>query len=86
MHTRSVYTSADKIKMDLFFFFAEEVIHLVLDCISKHQLVGLEDVNLSSDEVMLLEFCCGQKSEATENLWETMQDYAAREGMCFPHP
>nr|XP_022329995.1 probable E3 ubiquitin-protein ligase HERC1 isoform X2 [Crassostrea virginica] len=57
----------------------EEVIHLVLDCISKHQLVGLEDVNLSSDEVMLLEFCCGQKSEATENLWETMQDYAARE-------
>lgn len=82
MYTRT----CPQLKKNKIFFFSEEVIHLVLDCISKHQLVGLEDVNLSSDEVMLLEFCCGQKSEATENLWETMQDYAAREGMCSPHP
>lgn len=57
----------------------EEAIHIVLDCISKHQLVGLEDLNLNADEIMLLEFCCGLKSEATDNLWETMQDYASKE-------
>lgn len=61
--------------------FSEEAIHVVLDCISKHQLVGLEDLNLSADEIMLLEFCCGLKSEATDNLWETMQDYASKEGI-----
>lgn len=63
------------------FMFSEEAIHVVLDCISKHQLVGLEDLNLSADEIMLLEFCCGLKSEATDNLWETMQDYASKEGI-----
>lgn len=43
--------------------------------------MGLEDLNLSADEIMLLEFCCGLKSEATDNLWETMQDYASKEGI-----
>ncbi|XP_062615942.1 probable E3 ubiquitin-protein ligase HERC1, partial [Saccostrea cucullata] len=57
----------------------EESIHLVLDSISKHHLVGLDDMNLNADDVLLLEFCCGLKSEATDNLWETMQDYASRE-------
>ncbi|XP_048738015.2 probable E3 ubiquitin-protein ligase HERC1 isoform X3 [Ostrea edulis] len=57
----------------------EEAIDLVLDCISKHQLLGIEEVNLNADDVMLLEFCCGLRSEATDNLWETMQDYASKE-------
>jgi hypothetical protein len=43
--------------------------------------MGIEEMNLNADDVMLLEFCCGLRSEATDNLWETMQDYASKEGM-----
>lgn len=61
--------------------FLEEVIYVVLDCISKYQLVGLVDLNLSVDEIMFFEFCCGFKFEVIDNFWEIMQDYVFKEGI-----
>ncbi|KAK3097022.1 hypothetical protein FSP39_005665 [Pinctada imbricata] len=61
-----------------------QLILRMCDCIKNHQLHSdiVEKLELDGDTIVLLEFCCGIKSENSCHLWDMMDSYAKREETC----